>query len=139
MPQALPPDAAPVVTAAAIPVVTVSFAVPDLTVNSFTPDLQQALIDSIAATLPANANTQIYLTNLRDGSLLFDTVVLFLDGNTNAAQALTATAAAVRSSSFTLTVHYGFLLYFSMRFASTLHHGHCSQLSPSLSFKQPSC
>lgn len=77
---------------------TVSFAVPDLTVASFTADLKQALIDSIAATLPATANTQIYITNLRDGSLLFDTVVLFLDGDANAAQTLTATAAAVRLS-----------------------------------------
>ncbi|KAK9845564.1 hypothetical protein WJX84_009636 [Apatococcus fuscideae] len=95
--EALPPDAAPVVTAAAIPVVTVSFAVSDLTVASFTPDLKQALLDSITATLPATANTQVYITNIRDGSLLFDTVVLFLDGDTDAAQTLTATAAAVRS------------------------------------------
>lgn len=99
MSQALPPNAAPVVTAAAIPVVTVSFSVPDLTVASFTPDLKQALIDSIAATLPASANTEIYITNIRDGSLLFDTVVLFLDGNANAAQTLAATAAAVRLGS----------------------------------------
>ena len=94
--QALPPDAAPVVTVASIPVVTVSFAVPDLTVASFTPDLKQALLDSILATIPATSNTQVYITNLRDGSLLFDTVVLFLDGDTGAAQSLTATAAAVR-------------------------------------------
>lgn len=94
--QALAPDAAPVATVASIPVVTVSFDVPALTVKTFTPDLQQALVDSILATIPATSNTQVYITNIRAGSVLFDTVILFLDGDTAAAQTLTATAAAVR-------------------------------------------
>ncbi|KAK9863437.1 hypothetical protein WJX84_004314 [Apatococcus fuscideae] len=90
----LPPNAAPAVTAASIPVVSIPFAVPDLSIATFTDDIKQALVDAITASVPATSNVQVYITNIRDGSLLFDTVVLFLDGDSGAAQTLTNIAAA---------------------------------------------
>ena len=98
--QAPAPDAAPVVTAEAIPIVTISYTLPDLTVDSFTPDLKQGLVDAIISALPSTSNVDVYLTNIRSGSVLFDTVISFLDGNTDTAQALSdsvSASATVRS------------------------------------------
>ncbi|KAK9822773.1 hypothetical protein WJX74_007372 [Apatococcus lobatus] len=90
----LPPNAAPAVTSESVPVVSIPFAVPDLTIASFTDEIKQALLDAITASIPATSNVRVYITNIREGSLLFDTVVLFLDGDSGAAQILTDTAAA---------------------------------------------
>lgn len=92
--QAPAPDAAPVVTAESIPVVTISYALPDLTLDSFTPDLKQSLVDAIIDALPSTSNVDVYLTNIRSGSVSFDTVISFLDGNTDTAQALSDSVAA---------------------------------------------
>ncbi|KAK9845563.1 hypothetical protein WJX84_008052, partial [Apatococcus fuscideae] len=88
------PDAAPVVTAESIPVVTLSYALPDLTLDSFTPDLKQDLVDAIIDALPASSNVDVYLTNIQSGSVTFDTVISFLDGNADTAQALSDSVAA---------------------------------------------
>lgn len=93
--QALPATAAPVVTSTFIPVVTLSFSVPDLTVESFTADVEQQMLDAVYATLPVTVNVQLYITNIRLGSLLFDIVSVFLDGNTTAAGILQATPITV--------------------------------------------
>ncbi|KAK9864414.1 hypothetical protein WJX84_010922 [Apatococcus fuscideae] len=92
------PDAAPVATAASIPVVTISYALPAIMLADFTPDVEQAVVDAVTATLPAASNVNVYLTNIRAGSVKFDTVVQFLDGNTDVAQALTESVAASVSS-----------------------------------------
>ena len=93
--QPLPPNAAPAATTESVPVVSIPFAVADMTVDSFTDEIKQALVDAITASIPATSNVRVYITNIREGSLYFDTVVLFLDGDSGAAQTLTDTAAAV--------------------------------------------
>ncbi|KAK9824907.1 hypothetical protein WJX74_005202 [Apatococcus lobatus] len=92
--QPLPPNAAPAATTESVPAVSIPFAVPDLTIASFTDEIKQALLDAITASIPATSNVRVYITNIREGSLFFDTVVLFLDGDSGAAQTLTDTAAA---------------------------------------------
>ena len=99
--QAPAPDAAPVVTAESIPVVTISYALPDLTLDSFTPDLKQDLVNAIIDALPASSNVDVYLTNIQSGSVTFDTVISFLDGNTDTAQALSDSVAASATVSIT--------------------------------------
>ncbi len=91
-------DAAPVVKAKAIPVVTISYALRDLTLASFSNTLKTNLVAAIVAALPKRSNVRVYLTNIRAASVLFDTVVQFLDGDNNMAQALSnsiATSATV--------------------------------------------
>ena len=99
--QAPAPDAAPPVTAESIPVVTISYALTDLTLDSFTPDLKQELVNAIIDALPASSNVDVYLTNIQSGSVTFDTVISFLDGNTDTAQALSDSVAASATVSLT--------------------------------------
>ena len=103
--QAPAPDAAPAVTVESIPVVTISYALPDLTLDSFTPDLKQSLVDAIIDALPSTSNVDVYLTNIRSGSVTFDTVISFLDGNTDTAQALSDSVAASATVSPLTTTH----------------------------------
>ncbi len=91
--QAPAPDAAPVATAEVIPIVTISYKLDDLSVETFTPDLKTSLVEAIVATLPTTSNVDVYLTNIRPGSVAFDTVVRFLDGNNQVAQALSTAVA----------------------------------------------
>lgn len=100
--QAPAPDAAPPATAESIPIVTISYALDDLDVSSFTDDLRQDLVLAIVQTLPTSSNVDVYITNIRAGSVLFDTVVQFLDGNSNLAQALSDSVAASASVSLAL-------------------------------------
>ena len=86
-------------TAASIPVVTISYALPEVTLQQFTPAVEQSVVDAVTATLPKTSNVNVYLTNIRAGSVSFDTVVQFLDGNTNVAQALADSVAASTSVS----------------------------------------
>ena len=78
--------------------VSIPFSVPALTLDTFTDDVKQSLFDAIAAALPATANVQIYITNIRSGTVYFDTVVEFLDGDQDAATTLVETARAVSTS-----------------------------------------
>ncbi|KAK9864486.1 hypothetical protein WJX84_001957 [Apatococcus fuscideae] len=79
-------------------VVTISYALPEVTLQQFTPAVEQSVVDAVTATLPTTSNVNVYLTNIRAGSVSFDTVVQFLDGNTNVAQALADSVAASASS-----------------------------------------
>ena len=93
-------NAAPVAKAEAIPIVTISYALTDLTVDAFTDDLKGDLVAAIVASLPKTSNVDVYLTNIRAASVLFDTVVRFLDGDDGVAQALSDSVAASATVSF---------------------------------------
>ena len=105
--QAPAPDAAPVATAAVIPVVTISYKLDDLSIDAFTDDLKTDLVTAIIAALPATSNVDVYLTNIRPGSVAFDTVVRFLDGSDEVAQALSDSVAASATVSLQVAVCTG--------------------------------
>lgn len=104
--QAPAPDAAPLSTAATIPTLTVPFNLTDLSVDQFTTDLKQQFANAIQATLPDNANVEVYLLNIRAGSVLLDTYVEFLDGNATLASSLASAASnAVAVSPYLVYLH----------------------------------
>lgn len=94
--QAPAPNAAPVATVATVPTVAISFYVGNIGKTEFTDVVKQGVIDAISATLPATANVKVYLANIVYGSVNFDVVTVFLDGNSGAAAALVSAASGVR-------------------------------------------
>lgn len=97
--QAPAPNAAPISTATTIPVLTIPFNLTDLSLDAFDTTLKQQFTDAIQATLPDTANVNIFLLNIRAGSVLFDTYIQFLDGNSSAATTLVSEVADAASVS----------------------------------------
>lgn len=83
--QAPAPNAALISTATTIPVLTIPFNLTDLSLDAFDTAVKQQFADAIQATLPDTANVNIFLLNIRAGSVLFNTYIQFLDGNFNTA------------------------------------------------------
>lgn len=79
-------------TAATIPVVTFTALLGLSHVADFTPALQQDFRYAIFALLPDNSAATVTLSNIKQGSVVVDTAVTFLNGDTatanNIAQAL---------------------------------------------------
>ena len=82
-----------------IPVVVIPFAFTGLTLQTFTPDLEQQLIDAIQASLSRAANVNISLANITSGSVNLAAVTVFFDGNLAAASQLLSNAQLLASVS----------------------------------------
>lgn len=91
-------------TAATVPVVTFTASLGGLSrVADFTTTLQQNFRYAILATLPDNSAATVTLSNFRLGSVVVDTAITFLNGDTatanNLAQALQVTSKSKRQQS----------------------------------------
>lgn len=71
-----------------LPVVTIPLSFLDLTLQTFTPDLEQALVDSVQSSLSQAANVNISLANIASGSVNLVVETIFLDANQEAAAQL---------------------------------------------------
>lgn len=82
-----------------LPVVTIPLSFLDLTLQTFTPDLEQALVDSVQSSLSRAANVNISLANIAAGSVNLVVETIFLDANQEAAAQLLNNAQLLASVS----------------------------------------
>ena len=86
-------------TSPTLPVVTVPLSFLDLTLQTFTPDQEQALVDSVQSSLSKAANVNISLANIVSGSVNLVVETIFLDANQEAALQLLNNAQQLASVS----------------------------------------
>lgn len=79
--------------------VTIPLSFLDLTLQTFTPDLEQALVDSVQSSLSRAANVNISLANIAAGSVNLVVETIFLDANQEAAAQLLTNAELLASVS----------------------------------------
>ena len=131
--QTTAPVTAPFSTSTTIPTLSIPFNLTDLSLSQFDEAAQQQFSDSIRANLPGTARVSVSLTNIRAGSVLFDTWVLFLDGNSSLANSLATAASqaiAVRRQSCNLCTYRYMYLHILMRVQMRMCMHHDNQSPP---------
>lgn len=68
-----------------VPAINITLALSALTPQSFTDYLKQQTADALAAAFPSSVNIDVYILNVRAGSVACDVIMGIMDGNTTTA------------------------------------------------------